>query len=193
MDPRTIWLVTHHGTPVGWKWALVRTPAEVDLAALPAEVRASPSSDDRKRGWAAALDPAQAADPAYDATPSLWRRVPGLARAGLLEHGSPAVVGRAVVVHGVKLYLDDRGRPHPSSTPASPHEPLEPDAEVVDADALLAAAQRLGKPIDLTERGTLRRVRVLHERPDPSQPKDDAAVAAANPGADVILPAVVGQ
>lgn len=175
MEPRTIWLVTHNGTPVAWKWALVRTPAEVDLRALPPNVRAAQVSEDRKRGWAAALNAEQAADPAYDATPSQWKRTPLVAQRGLMEHGAPRVEGRAVVVNGVKLHLDDRGRPHPGARDGAYMEPLEPDAEVVDPAALIAAAERAGGPIDLTERGTLRPVRVLHN-----------AQAEAPAGVDVI-------
>lgn len=184
-DTRSIWLVTHNGTPVGWKWALVRTPAEVDHSALPQETRAPGITDQQRVRWAAALNEAQAADPAYDATPTQWRRVPRVARAGLLEHGNPRVVGREVVVHGVKLRLDDRGRPHPASAPGRVHEPLEPDAEVVDEAALVAAAERAGGPIDLVERGTLRRVRVLHDAQAEAPAGVDAIRRRAADGAAV--------
>jgi len=151
MDPRAIWLITHNGTPLDWKWALVARPSEVDLAALPANVRAAKVPDDQKRGWAAALSPEQEADPAYDATPSLWRRVPLVAQLGVLGPDA-RLVGRDLVANGVKLRLDDRGRPHPASRPDEPCEPLEPDGEVVDEAALLDCAKRIGAPVEVVER-----------------------------------------
>ena len=156
-EPRAIWCVLHNGVPAEWKWALVRAPVEVDLAALPAGVRASKASDAQKIGWASALTVEQAADPAYDATPSGWRRVPLLAQPG--AGGQRSLVGRAIEVDGVRLHLDDRGRPHPDSRSDNPREPLEPDVEIVDQAALDQAARRLGRDVRLTERGTGRSLR----------------------------------
>lgn len=159
-ETRAIWHVTKNGVTSGWKWALVRTPAEVDLGSLPPNVRASRASDQQKLGWAAALTAEEAADPAFDATPSLWRRVPELVRGE-----GAAVSGRQVAAHGVRYHLDDRGRPHPSSSPDSVCEPLQPDAEIVDESALFAHAEASGRALELVERGTQVRVRVLPSRP----------------------------
>jgi hypothetical protein len=158
-EPRAIWCVLKDGAPVEWKWALVRTPDEVDLSALPPEVQASKASDSQKIGWAAALTVAQAADPTYDATPSAWRRVPLLAQSGTAS--GLRLVGRAIESDdGVRYHLDDRGRPHLSSRPDQPMEPLVPDVVIVDEIKVAQAARRLGRDLELVERGTGRKVSV---------------------------------
>jgi hypothetical protein len=142
-EPRSIWCVTKDGVPIEGKWALVRTPAEGDLAALPPAVRASRPPQHRRPGG-----PPRS---------PLSRRLPLLARSGM--GGAMKLVGRAIEVDGLRYHLHDRGRPHPGSRPDRPMEPLDPDAVVLDETALLAAAERLGQPLEITERGTLRRVR----------------------------------
>ncbi len=178
-EPRAIWCVLKDGMPVEWKWALVRTPAEVDLAALPPSVQASKADRAQKIGWASALTAVQAVDPTFDATPSAWRRVPLLAQSG--SGGTKTLVGRAVEADGVRYHLDDRGRPHPASQQDAIREPLVPDAVVVDETALVAAAERLGRSLDLVERGTREQVRVLHERPVGAKDED-----LATPGVRVL-------
>lgn len=110
------------------------------------------------------------------AHPTSWRRVPPLVRGG-------TVIGDVVSGAGVRYILSDVGR---SSRGVA--EPLEPDAEVVDLDALAATAERLGRPIEVVERGTLRRVRALHAltKRDGAQDMDDAELIASNHGVDVV-------
>ena len=158
-EDRRIWVVIHDGAPVEWRTVCARTPAEVDHTHRPKNVPAA----QWERAFAA-LTAEQAADPTWDALPTSWYRVPQLARVGVIEQDPKArVVGRAVEVHGVRYHLDDRGRPHPQSTPEDPVGPLEPDPEIVDGAKLAAEAERQGRVLELVERGTGNVVRVEAE------------------------------
>lgn len=149
-EPRSIWLVTRSGVPVDWRYALVGRPEEVDPA--------DPRHAGKSPGWhRSALTPEEAADPAYDAHRTEWRRVPHVARIGRVHTGR--VNGRALEVHGLRLRFDDKGRAHPDSTAEQPCEPLPPDVELVDAAALARAMDGDVPDFPIIERGTLRDLR----------------------------------
>lgn len=133
---RETWLVFHRGKFVDAKAALVRTPAEL--------------GEDMPRGinWVALTDE-QAADPTWDAVPCRWLDMPA---AVLDARGTATLDGRALVAHGMRFYLDDRGRPI-----AGRKTPGPPDPEIVDEAALLAFAAQLGRAIEVTQRGSLRK------------------------------------
>lgn len=150
---RRKWLVTHNGVLVESKWALCRTRAEVP-SEMPARFRSRRSEDPASTNWAYALSDDQAADPTYEATPCEWRDLP-LAVRSALSDGSGVLSGRALLAHGCRFHLDDRGRAHPGRT-----EPFPPDPEIVDESALLSHAEQLGRDLDLVERGTLAPVQV---------------------------------
>lgn len=185
--PRKAWMLFKGPEVKGFKFGVVRTPAEVDIASLPAEQRARPR--DRAIGWAAALTQAEL-DDGWDATPVAFYRLPVLLDD--LAAAAPKIEGRTLVSNGLRYHLDDRGRAHPGGL-----DPLAPEPEIVDEAALLAAVQRrnqsevdrleaaheletgaklpplkkqrlLAQPVEFLERGTLRRVRVLP--PAPGQP-----------------------
>lgn len=174
IEPRQVWAIFKDGTLVSLRFALAARASEVDEAQVPSYARAS---------WRrAALDPHEESDPSYVAIPTQWRRTPMFCAAGE-QHGA-RLVGRTVEVNGLRFHMDDRGRPRPGAG-----EPNAPDPEIVDPSELVAAAERAGKPLDLVERGTLRRVRVLPERPTGLARDEDAA----REDEDVILPAVSGR
>lgn len=156
---RSNWLVTHNGVPFAWRWALVRTPADLD----PNDERLGPEPERTRRlnspRWGAALTAAEALDSDYDAVQTSWRRIPHPVQDALLPSGSPSIANRTLSAHGLRYYLDDRGRPHPHSTRDQPREPLEPDAEVLSLSALEDLATALGHAVEVTERGTLRLIR----------------------------------
>lgn len=163
---RRKWLVTHNGVLIESKWSLCRSRAEVP-AEMPAMFRADPAAllpGESATNWAYALSDAQAADPAFDATPAEWRDLPELVAEAILagkaavaagKFDGPGVArleGRALRFAGVRFHLADRGRP-------APHRgPLPPDAEIVDEAELVAHAEKAGRVLGLVERGTLKRV-----------------------------------
>ncbi|MBX3467191.1 MAG: hypothetical protein KF878_09880 [Planctomycetes bacterium] len=117
--------------------------------------------------WARSAEEALAGRPRSEADPGLqpapegaqasatdWTHVPGLLCRDDIRAG--ATIGAEMAeVGGLRWRLSDGG---------------EPDVEIVDQDALLDLAEKVG-PIDLTERLTLRRVRV-----DPEADHSDPAV-----------------
>lgn len=140
---RKTWIVTKDGKFSEASAALVRTPAE-----LPVEITY------RSHGttWAA-LTPEQAADPTWDAVPCEWQDMP---HAVMAARGVARLEGRSLVAHGLRFHFDDRGRPLPGRKTPGP-----PDPEIVDQAALQAFAEQSGRPIEVTERGTLRKATVL--------------------------------
>jgi len=115
-----------------------------------------------------------------------WRRMPALLSGprGSGEVGAQ-IVGGAVEFGGLRFVLSDTGRPLGTGM-----EPLDPDAEITDPDALSALAAQIGRPVVLVERLTQRRVVALHERP---AGKADAQIATGHAGADVIVAGDGGQ
>jgi hypothetical protein len=126
-EPRRIWLVTKDGIPQHCAWGLVKT---LDEAPIPG-----------KESWAAALEANQSLEDGWDATPTQWRNVPDVLSPDALRHIGGSLSGRDVIVAGLKYNLDVGGRCHSDNKPGHVCEPYEPDATIVDEDALLAAVE----------------------------------------------------
>jgi len=92
MDNRKVWLVTESGVPSHLVWGLHKNPSSV--------------AEQDKKSWSCALTEEQEADPAFDATPTAWRRAPSLMQHAL---GSSSLVGRILRIGGVEYDLDDTG------------------------------------------------------------------------------------
>ena len=144
-EPRSIWLVTKDGVPQHCAWALVKTQAEAEVG---------------QKSWAAALDAGQLVADGWDATQTLWRRVPMALRPGLVENA--VVTGRDVTCIGLSYNLDTGGRVHMSHSAERPQEPYEPDAVVADEDELLDGVEAFGGEIRFVEKDTLKGWRASH-------------------------------
>jgi len=158
MDPREqrrIWLVTKDGVPQHCAWATVKTLAETSNSS-----------------WGAALGKDQSEDDGWDATPTQWRTVPQVLRPGIIDKVLPTVAGRDVIVAGLKYNLDTGGRIKPGKV----KEPYAPDAEVVDEDALLTAAETSGVEIKFVEKKTLKSFRASPKVDDDLEPGDDVLI-----------------
>ena len=165
-EPRKIWLVTKGGVPQGCAWAMVKTQAEADPG---------------RESWGAALGPNEPLSDGWDATPTEWRRVPQVVRPDVLALAPAQIVGRDVVSAGLRYDLDGAGRVHADHKEGDEREPYEPDALVSDEQALLSAAESLGRDIQFVEAGTLKRWRT----------KGDAS--ASNGSEDVLIHREGGQ
>jgi hypothetical protein len=162
---RSIWLVTKAGVPQYCRWALVREPSEVQI---PDE--ASAFLHPAYLRHFAALDQAQADDPEFDAVRTEWRRVPELVQPGLVDVLPGSVDGRDVVIAGCRFSMDTRGKARPAG------EPDEPGGLVEDDEALVAAAELVGRDIRLTDRSSGGRLRAS---PD--------GAAASQRGGEILL------
>lgn len=125
--------------------------------------------------------------PGLRALRTAWRSAPALVGMGAVERLGGVIVDDACVeVCGLRYYFADTGRPQPGSTKASPMEPSEPDAEVVDEALLLDLCERSGKTFDVVERGTQRLLRFLGARIKTDGTPADADADMAHPRAHVI-------